>query len=286
MDNLLLVRLFLLRVKKSLVSRYKTFCTRQRARFKALRARYVSLGPPKSVIWIFGCQRSGTTFLERIFRHDLDSVVFGEFSELTIAEGKTVLSEPHRIRAIVESKNARYAVIRPLFESDRAPELLELFPNSVGVWLFRDWPHVVDSMIRKWGDTFFDISKRVESDTRGVWRLEGQIKAIQQDVRCRNMPDPLAEVYALYWLMRNQIPFRTGLINHPKVIFLSYEQLVLAPRVHVDRIMKKAGLGGVWKGFRADAFTSSLYRPVNIEVSEETRMKCDKVYQELIELSG
>ena len=134
----------LTRVRNSITSRYKTFRIKQRARTKKYRSHRLNLGHPRAVIWIFGCQRSGTTFLENIFRHDLDSAVFGEFSELTIAPRKTVLNDRDVVTRIVQFQNAKYAVIRPLFESDRAIELMDWFPNSIGVWLFRDCPHEYD----------------------------------------------------------------------------------------------------------------------------------------------
>jgi hypothetical protein len=276
------IKVFSSRVQKSLNSRYKTFQVNQRARLKHYRSQLIDLGNPQAVIWIFGCQRSGTTFLETIFRHDLDSVVFGEFSELTLSENKTVLSEPERIQKIVQSKNACYAVIRPLFESDRALELMNLFPNSIGVWLFRDCPHVVDSMIRKWEDRFFEVSKQNESDERGMWRLEQAIESIYVAAQSALPEDPTMEAYARYWLFRNQIPFHAGLQQDPRVVFLSYRQLVLTPRMQVERIMKRAGMADVWKDFKVNAFTSSIDRPVQLNISEETVAHCDQIYQQLV----
>jgi hypothetical protein len=265
------VKLLFLRVNNSLQSRYKTFLVNQRAQRKRYRSQFMNLGYPKVVIWIFGCQRSGTTFLENIFRQDLDSVVFGEFSQLTISPDKTVLSDLETVHEIVESQNAKYAVIRPLFESDRAADLLNLFPNSVGVWLFRDCPHVVNSMIRKWGGNFFERSREVESDQRGMWRLEETNQSLSVAAQIAVPNDPLAEMYARFWLARNLIPFHTSLHQDRRMVFMSYHQLVSSPHGNMEKLLKKAGMPGVWQDFNPDADTSGLERSVDLMITEETR---------------
>ncbi len=279
------VKLLFLRVNNSLQSRYKTFLVNQRAQRKRYRSQFMNLGHPKVVIWIFGCQRSGTTFLENIFRQDLDSVVFGEFSQLTISPDKTVLSDLDKVHSIVEAQNAKYAVIRPLFEADRAIELLDLFPNSVGVWLFRDCPHVVDSMLTKWKDRFFEISKQNESDGNGKWRLEEKARSIQSQVRETSAVDPVAEAYARYWLLRNQIPFDLSLASDERCLFISYSQLVSDPETSVKRIMDRAGMNGLWRDFKADAQTSRIARPVEPEISADTLRQCEQVYRRLEEFA-
>lgn len=245
----------------------------------------MNLGHPQAVIWIFGCQRSGTTFLERIFRQDLNSVVFGEFSQLTIDPNRTVLSDSNSIRKIIQAQNAKYAVVRPLFESDRAMELLDLFPNSVGVWLFRDCPHVVDSMLRKWGSRFFEISKRNESDEDDNWRLEEKVRSIQSQARQIAADDPLADVYARYWLLRNQIPFDLSLITDKRFLFIDYSQLVSDPETSAKRILQRVGVNELWKRFKTDAQISRIDRPVKPEISDEALRQSEQLFQKLAKLA-
>lgn len=274
--------LTLSRLHKSVLARQNTLKTNWRAQIKQWKSQLFDVGSPAAVIWIFGCQRSGTTFLENVFRHDLNSAVFGEFSKLTIGERKTVLSAPAVVKQTVLSKNSKYAVIRPLFESDRATELLNLFPNSVGVWLFRECTPVVDSMIRKWGDRFFEISKHVESDNSQYWRLE----KMYQQIRDASKDMPLAELYARYWIERNRIPFQEALNADPRMLFLDYRTLVSHPRECIDRIMRTASIKGVWKGCSPNARTSGLDRAIDSEISEETLLECSSVYQQLLKIES
>ena len=56
-----------------------------------------------------------------------DYFMFSEFSRLTIGPGKTVLRPYKEIKNDIMSQNAKYAVIRSLFESDRINSILNDF---------------------------------------------------------------------------------------------------------------------------------------------------------------
>ena len=223
------------------------------ASFKIIFQKYYLSNYDKPIIWIFGCQRSGTTYLENLFRQDLYSNVFGEFSELTIDKNKTVLISNEELKKSLQSKKGRYLVIRPLFESDRAIELMNLFPNSVGIWLFRDCPSVVNSMVRKWDQNFFEISKNVESDKNNFWRLENQISAITDS----RISDSIEEQYAKYWVLRNSIPFEKKLIKDSRFLFIPYKTLVLNTESTMKIILRKIN-SNIWRGFRANSNSSRV----------------------------
>lgn len=274
--------LLLKKIKNSLTSRYKTAKIKARARHKKVRSNSIDLGNPEAVIWIFGCQRSGTTFLENIFRHDLDSVVFGEFSELTIAGRKTVLTSPNELVNIVSNKNAKYAVIRPLFESDRAIELMNLFPNSIGVWMFRDCPSVVDSMKRKWDKDFFNISKLVESDDENNWRLEKLLAPLNNSIDKVSID----ELYAQYWMMRNSIPFEKNIIDDSRMFFLNYNTLAQYPKYTIGKILDATKKISLWADFKSNARTSSVNKKVLHNIESSTILKTNKIMNQLINLSS
>lgn len=264
------------RLRNAFQSRYKGSKVKWRARIKKIRGQFLSFGSPEHVIWIFGCQRSGTTFLENIFRHDLNSSVFGEFSELTIGHRKTTLKDNRLIKKVVLSKNAKYTVIRPLYESDNANDLLDLFSGSVGVWCFREPIAVVDSMMRKWGNQFFEISKEVESNTKDYWRLEEKIKFISQSAQGN-----IAEQYAQFWLLRNKIPFDLGLHKNSKYFFLDYNTLISNPREAIKNIMSKNPNLSIWSNFRADARSPRTRKNVVLDIKPETLKACTELFKKL-----
>lgn len=265
----------------SVKNRSATIKKNIRERFKRFRSNSVELGSPQAVIWIFGCQRSGTTFLENVFRQDLDSVVFGEFSELTIKGRKTVLTSSNSLIRIVSSKNAKYAVIRPLFESDRAIELMNLFPNSIGIWMFRDCSAVVDSMKRKWGKSFFRISSFVESDANNFWRLKEALTPLTESIDRL----PIDELYARYWIMRNSLPFDKEMVDDPRMLFLDYNTLVHDPRYSIETILKATEKIQIWSRFKTDAKTSSTNREIVHYISDSTLRTSNQLLKQLKDLS-
>ena len=240
---------------------------------KELRKRLFQIGPPKTIIWIFGSQRSGTTFLQKIFEKDLNSIVYGEFSVLTIGENKTMLKDKLELKKIIENQNGRYIVIRSLFESDNAKELLEIFPNSVAVWVFRKSEEVVSSMIEKWNNKFFEISKKVESDLNGKWRLQKDLKFILDKFDETNV----TESYAKYWALRNSIAIDKKYFEDDRFIFVDYENLSKKPINEVSRVFKRC----FNKEFKVN-FTIRIKEPRNkknnIVFDEELKSNNNKIY--------
>lgn len=243
------------------------------------------MGGPAFYIWIVGCQRSGTTLLERIFRQDLNSEVFGEFSPLTIGPDKTALKPFAEVQNMLAGCNARYGVIRPLFESDRIDEIMDFFQPSVAVWMFREPLYVVNSMLNKWGDQFFNISRCVESDCQGNWRLENLYRQIKEDAKRITGTDQNShDLYALYWLKRNEIVLQPEFISLNKFFLLDYKALVREPKQCVDTIIKGAGSKKVWRYFSTDAHQGSMNRQISSQVTPEVLDHCSQLYNRLCTL--
>jgi hypothetical protein len=218
--------------------------------------------------------------LEQVFRRDLDSAVFGEFSELAIAPDKTCWRDLSSVRDILCSCNARYTVARPLFESDRAAEILRYFENSTAAWMFRDYRNVVDSMKRKWNHSFFEISRRNESDRSGNWRLADVYRSILKEARERGTDCTVDDLYAIYWLKRNELFLQQHLERSQRTILLDYRSLVADTRGCVNAIIKRSGGPGVWGGFRSEAHTGSLNTP-EVAISPPVRESCDSMMHRL-----
>jgi hypothetical protein len=270
------------RVKRSALARKKRYLTRLKARYKAARQRHKDLGRPAQYLWIMGCQRSGTTHLERIFRSDLDSAVFGEFGELSIHPGVSVWKPFPEVEAILSTCNARYVVARPLFESDRVRQILDHLPGSHAIWLFRDCLHVVDSMISKWGDRFFSLSREKETDAGGAWRLQELADSIEREL---GTGASVQNRYALYWLKRNEVVFTEGMDSELRFMCLGYEQLVRSPKYCVDTAMRRSGLPGVWRGFKTDTHARSVDKPVKNPIASDLQARCAALYERLERLA-
>jgi len=97
--------------------------------------------------------------------------------------------------------------------------------------------------------------------------------------------DKAEDLYALYWLKRNEIVFNEHLNKNDRVIFLDYAVLVSDSKHCVDIIIKRSGGEGVWPYFYSDANTSSLSRTVNPKISSEISVLCNKMYTKLVHLA-
>ena len=224
--------------------------------------------------------------LERMFRHDYRSAVFGEFSDLSIDIDRTAWKLLPEVQRQFNICRASYVVARPLYESIRASEILDFFPHSVAAWIYRDYRAVVDSMKRKWEDKFFEISRRVESNRDGQWGLKPMVDSIKKEaLQIVGEKVTIDDLYALYWLKRNEMFFKQNLERKENVICLGYSSLVTSPNKCASLILQRAGLG-LWCDFRTDAHTNSLNRDCQVNISRTIQSKCNKMLDRLDQYSN
>lgn len=250
---------------------------------------YLSYGIPQKQVFIFGCQRSGTTHLEKLFRADCRSIVYGEFSELSEHKGSTRWRELHAIKKIFSEKHARYVVARSLLASSCTLEVLEHFTEARVIWMFREPTSVVDSMIRKWGDGFKEVSEKVEVDSLGNWALRELWCQIENEVAeicpTRDQDRHVANSYALYWLYRNKLYFDLRLHEHPRVESYDYYEFSKSPKQYIDTLLTKSGIGRPKFRFPLRTRVPKKNKKNNIKLSPEIALRCEEVYRMLVEYS-
>jgi hypothetical protein len=111
-------------------------------------------GNRKTILFIFGCQRSGTTLLTEIFERDFDNTkVYGEFSHLSSHDKKhhIRLNPLHLVKAQIDNSRPSLVILKPIVESQNALKLLDYFQNSKVLWVYRHYKGVSLSHIEKWG---------------------------------------------------------------------------------------------------------------------------------------
>lgn len=246
----------------------------------------ISGSRPKATLFIFGCQRSGTTHLERLFRADPRSVVFGEFSALSVDPGKTVWVPLSELRRRLDNAAGDYAVVRSLLASHMAAEALNIIPGSRAVWMFRRAEEVVASMQRKWAGNFETISRSVESDASGHWELEALWRDLHGEVAEMSVAEPGSEgfvrdLYALYWYARNVSYFDRDLKSDRRIRLLDYRTLLENPAESVRTLTNMIGLRPASLTFplqtgrvHARACQPDFFSP-------EVRTRCDALYARL-----
>lgn len=186
----------------------------------------------QKILFILGCQRSGTTLATRIFERDWNARVFDEFSELSSDDARAGI----RLNAFDKVENAlrlqpySLLVAKPLVESQRAPEILRHFRNGSVLWLYRSYIDVAASDLAKFGErNGIDNIRHIVEGARDNWRAQN----VAPDVRAtlaahfRDDMNPM-DAAALFWYSRNRHFFDAKLDRSPyseRTMLLRYERL-------------------------------------------------------------
>lgn len=268
------------RVRNSVFQR---IMSRRWKRYEQLKAgRLAGYGEsPKGPIFILGCQRSGTTYAERLFRADPRSRVFGEFSELTILPTHSVWRDPSSMRQVLSAHRGEYQVIRSLLASHRVCDLLEDWPRSVVLWMFRDANSVVASMMHKWQGDFREVSEKVETDAAGHWELRGIWEQIEADVSSGATEALCHDRYAMYWYQRNRVAIDKSLGNNPRVLMVEYSDFVNRPNAWLKAVRDLGDIAAPNWTFPIHAMARSRSPSSSIRLSPWVQDKCDSLLAEL-----
>ncbi|MFP4093951.1 MAG: sulfotransferase family protein [Cyclobacteriaceae bacterium] len=196
-------------------------------------------------LFIMGCQRSGTTMMLRILENDWQSRVYGELSKFTVnpPENIRLISLP-KIKQKINRLPASLVVLKPLVESHRAHELLEFFPQSKAIWMYRHYKDVAASNLKNFGEDngVRDLSVIAKAE-KNNWRSAGvsdEVRALVSHYYREDMSN--FDAAALFWYARNSLFFEQDLANHPKVRMYRYSDLVMEPDVELRALYDFIGL--------------------------------------------
>ncbi len=245
----------------------------------------------KVVLWIFGCQRSGTAAVLNGLGAMTDSIVaFDEINDVihdaSRLEGCDAvrLKASKELAAIFRKQRADLLVLNPLMESQQAGQLLGDFERSAGLWLMRDYREVAASMIEKWGDQAGFVQLLPILHGTGTWREERVGSDVVEKVRELAKPGmPLADGCALFWFVRNSLFFEQGLEGHPRMVPVSYEKLVSDP-AYLGKRLALVGIGcSPGAGFHPK---TRVRKEKTLEISAAVAELCDEMADRLREAEG
>jgi hypothetical protein len=189
--------------------------------------------PPCTILYILGCQRSGTTLMTRIFERDINTKVYAEKCQLTSQDRpkQLRLNPLAEVRVVLAQGHAPLVVLKPLVESQRVHELFTYFEESKAIWLYRHYRDVAASYVTKWGEGHSVEDLRIiAASTPGDWRSENVSQASVEIVR-RLFSEQMDsyDASALYWFVRNSLYYSLDLDAEPRVHLLKYEDLAARP---------------------------------------------------------
>jgi hypothetical protein len=233
----------------------------------------------RKVIFVSGVQRSGTTLVLRLLDRSWSTVVFHEHFQSAYRQNS--LRELSVIGRLIEGAKAPALVFKALNDSDRIHQLLETFHSSRCIWVFRHYPDVVNSILRKWPGWRNQIDQMVAEPSLGGWRGRGMQEQTLRSLRSYYRMDLNdASANALFWLSRNQLLFDQHLQNDDRLLLLKYESLVLNPEGELARIQTLTGLQFGPRIYRMVS-DASIGKETEPDIDPAIRIACDEMYEAL-----
>ena len=240
-----------------------------------------SHAPNASALFILGAQRSGTTLLLACFEQSMEFDVLGEVSRAML---DFRIRPDEEVREIVRSSRHKLVVFKPLTDSHRGREFLDLVPGSKAIWAFRRAEDRANSAVAKFGDHNLQILREF-SDGGGMhrWQAQGLTSEALSLVRRfdyeRMLPETAA---AIFWYLRNSLLFSTGLDRDERVLPLAYEDFVREPRRAMQGLCRFVGA----------RFDEQMIRKVHARsvgrsdsrVAPEVMDLCESLYSRMHEL--
>lgn len=241
-----------------------------------------------NILFIIGCQRSGTTLMTQIFVKDYNTKVYGEFSELSSkGKDKLRLNSLDSVEDELKKVKTGLIILKPLVETQNILKLLRYFKGSRALWMFRHYQDVVSSNLKRFGiGNGINNLRPIIMSEKGNWRSENistHVKEIVQRYYSEDM-NPY-DAAALFWFVRNRIFFELELDKNPSVLMCKYEDLVSKPFENMKRIYEFCNADFPGGKIVSEVHSKSVKKGANIQLSIGVESLCEELYKILEDTS-
>jgi hypothetical protein len=244
----------------------------------------------KNILFIIGCQRSGTNLMQMLFERDFHTKVYGEFSRLSSGDArhKIRLNPLHLVRKEIGKNRASFIILKPLVETQNTPKLLRYFNGSKALWMYRNYKDVAASNLSHFGvKNGLNNLRAIGNNEPQNWRSENMsyyTKEIVMKYFSEDM-NPY-DAAALFWFARNRLFFELELEKNPRVMMCRYENLVTDTVKVMQNIYNFMGYTYSPYNIPGNVHANSLGHGKEIVLSPEIDLLCygllhklDAVYQ-------
>ncbi len=242
----------------------------------------------KVVIFIYGCQRSGTSVTSGILSKLKNVMSYPETNNPLTDQDS---AEPHHtirlnnledVRDKINTNHQQFIVIKPLVESQRALEIVDFFPNSKGMWLYRNYRDVVNSMVQKWGEEQgIPHLKPILTGNQRNWRSEKLPSNVREEIlSLHDQGISQVDAWALFWYARNSLFFSQKLHTDPRFILMKYQKLVTTPS-YLSSALMKLNLSNIDVSNTLNYNTNSVGKGKYIKFSEHVARILEKMMRQL-----
>lgn len=239
------------------------------------------------VLLIFGCQRSGTTLLSRIFEGDPLVCSYAEHSKLLSRPDHMLRTRSlEELERVFSGCRGHLIVAKPLVESQRATRFLEYFPGSKVVWSFRHHREVVRSFVKLFDRAGINIMKKIIDGTDN-WAAES-VSDTTRDLATRYYHPDMSphDGAALFWLIRNALYFEQALDQHPRVMTCKYDDLVSEADQTMRRIYSFVDLPYPGSHLVGGIHEESRGLGKSLAINPEIESLCEAMWVRLVEASA
>jgi hypothetical protein len=183
----------------------------------------------------------------------------------------------------ISDLRASLVVLKPLVESQRAPELLADLSRARAVWMYRHYRDVATSSVRTFGgDNAIQDLELLLTNEPPNWRGEvvpDETRNTVEELFAREM-NPL-DAAALFWWARNMLFLQLGLSEREDVRLLSYETLVKRTVNAMRGIYDFLGFPFVEERFGRSVHERALDRGREVSLSPRVERLCLGLYERL-----
>jgi hypothetical protein len=243
------------------------------------------------LVFIFGCQRSGTTMLRNFIGfhpaiHDHGEGDPPYFWQVPVEDLRYLRVVPKvEIERLTRAQKSPVVLIKPLHDSQRAAELLRHFPRSKGLWIFRHYREVILSHLNYYRgryDPLPYLKDLLELNTQS-WKAEGlDEEMLDFIVKHRADTATPTAAYALFWLARNSLLFHQ---DHPDLLTVNYADLIKHPQQSLKQLSHHIQMD---LDPRYALFPQRRERPQSLPdiIPESILAACDAMYEKLCAMSS
>lgn len=235
----------------------------------------------KKILFIIGCQRSGTTLMLKIFENDVNTKAYKELSRLSSKDKHKLRLNPlPLVKKDIQKVKPGFIILKPLVESQNILELLQYFTASKALWMYRNYKDVALSNLKLFGikNGINDLRPIVENEENWVSeKASKQVREVILHYFSENMNPYDAAV--LFWYARNSLYFELGLDQNKDVLICKYEDLVKFPDRVIKTIYKNLNQSYPGDKIYKEIYATSLQKGEDVKLSEEI----DLLAQELLD---
>jgi hypothetical protein len=173
-------------------------------------------------------------------------------------------------------------VLKPLCESHRAPALLDRFPASKVIWIYRGYEDAVSSASLKWSSGIQAVEQLVAGTLPpGNWRLGGLTADALDTARRLYRPGlSLHHANAILWYLRNRLILDLDIPAQPRALLVKYEDLSTDPQRHFPRVFRFVG-EALKPGYLSAIHAGSVRRRALQDVPDDVAEACQRLHGEI-----